>query len=333
MILLTVSLSCAWAKAPLNLASRSNFNHHRDVDTNSKLLRLRGGNADWRYFVAGGGAAAISHGITTPIDVVKTKMQGNPSKYRGMSLLSASQNIIKEFGMFFLLAGLGPTFVGYGLEGGLKFGAYESFKVIFANLWATPFYNLLTASVVAGSIAAIILCPMEEVRIKMVEKSSWKHETLLSGLLRIVKEHGLLSPFAGLPAMLSKQVPYTMGKQVSFDLISRTMRKLIATMFGEERVGDLAWLVSVCSAFVTSIIACICSQPGDMILTATYKAGRGEKKDFLSVARRIHDQGGLAGFFLGLQARLAHVAVIITTQLTAYDGVKALLGLPVTGAH
>ena len=33
---------------------------------------------DLRYFVAGGTCAAISHGITTPIDVVKTKIQAKP---------------------------------------------------------------------------------------------------------------------------------------------------------------------------------------------------------------------------------------------------------------
>lgn len=33
---------------------------------------------DYRFFVAGGTCAAFSHGITTPIDVVKTRIQANP---------------------------------------------------------------------------------------------------------------------------------------------------------------------------------------------------------------------------------------------------------------
>jgi len=38
--------------------------------TNSALATLK--NLDYRYFVAGGTCAAISHGVTTPIDVVRT---------------------------------------------------------------------------------------------------------------------------------------------------------------------------------------------------------------------------------------------------------------------
>ena len=301
--------------------------------TTDKLLQLRGGGADWRYFIAGGGAAAISHGITTPIDVVKTKMQGNPEKFKGVGLMGASHRVINEFGIMFLLAGLGPTFIGYGLEGAMKFGAYETCKGLFTEVFAKQFYNYLLASVVAGAIAAIILCPMEEVRIKMVENVDWKKESLISALLRLVKESGIFATFAGLPAMLSKQIPYTMGKQVSFDIISKVIRKIFINVLGEETVEDFPWLVTVCSAFVTSIIACICSQPGDMILTYTYKSEKNDAKDIISIANRILKERGLSGFFLGLQARLAHVAFIITSQLTFYDAMKILLGLPSTGSH
>jgi solute carrier family 25 phosphate transporter 3 len=71
---------------------------------------------DYRFFVAGGTCAAISHGITTPIDVVKTKIQADPKKYN-KGMVSSAALILKEGGPNALLGGLGPTVVGYGIEG------------------------------------------------------------------------------------------------------------------------------------------------------------------------------------------------------------------------
>jgi hypothetical protein len=87
-------------------------------------LDIRGGaldDVDWRFFLAGSICAATSHGITTPIDVVKTRMQTNPEKYKE-GVVKAARDIVAVEGPLFLLSGLGPTVVGYGLEGALKFG-------------------------------------------------------------------------------------------------------------------------------------------------------------------------------------------------------------------
>ena len=43
-------------------------------------------------------------------------MQTDPDKYN-KGVLSATKDIIASEGILFLLAGLGPTVVGYGLEG------------------------------------------------------------------------------------------------------------------------------------------------------------------------------------------------------------------------
>ena len=43
---------------------------------------------DVRYFIAGGGCAAFSHGIATPIDVVKTRMQADPEVSFGMFVVA-----------------------------------------------------------------------------------------------------------------------------------------------------------------------------------------------------------------------------------------------------
>ena len=119
-------------------------------------------DADWRHFAAGAVSASLSHGYTTPIDVIKTRMQTNPELYGG-SVSTAAKRIVKEEGVGFLAQGLAPTCAGYGVEGALKFGCYELLKPIFAEITPYKVFNYLCASVVAGAVASVVLCPAEEV--------------------------------------------------------------------------------------------------------------------------------------------------------------------------
>ena len=122
-----------------------------------------------------------------------------------------------------------------------------------------------------------------------------------------------------------------MSKQVSFDIIAAFLYTLAET-YKLSKI-DVKWPISIISAFLASILACLSSQPGDMILTATYKGKSGGSNGVGAICRDIYCKHGIAGFFLGTQARLAHVASIITSQLVLYDIVKLALRLPATGSH
>lgn len=124
---------------------------------------------DARYFISGGLCAAASHGVTTPIDVVKTRIQADPEVFN-KGLISSTKAIIEQDGAKALLGGLGPTIVGYGVEGAMKFGLYESLKPVFSQLLSVedPALPYLGASVVAGAVASVMLCPMERTRIRLV---------------------------------------------------------------------------------------------------------------------------------------------------------------------
>jgi solute carrier family 25 phosphate transporter 3 len=95
---------------------------------------------------------------------------------------------------------------------------------------------------------------------------------------------------------------------------------------------------------IASVMACLLSQPGDVILTETYKGGESDdatkKRSLAEISSTIYARNSnegiflaLSGFFTGLQARFVHVGMIITSQLVIYDLVKQLLGLPATGSH
>jgi solute carrier family 25 phosphate transporter 3 len=240
--------------------------------------------------------------------------------------LDATIQICKKEGPSELLKGLGPTVVGYGVEGAMKFGIYEVCKPIFKSL-TTEKLAFILSSFIAGAVAAILLVPMESLRIKQVTDPAYANDSILTGIPKIIKQDGLGSMMNGVWAMLAKQVPYTFGKQVSFDLIAVQMYAILQNFM--EVVNK--WLVSIMSAFCASIVACLCSQPGDMILTETYTTN--PPKPFLKVLDSIYKRGGIPDFFRGTQARMVHVGMIITSQLVVYDIVKQLLGLPATGSH
>ena len=138
----------------------------------------------------------------------------------------------------------------------------------------------------------------------------------------------LIIPLLPLP-LRPLQVPYTMSKQVSFDMFATILYSIAAT--AQLSASDVKWVISLTSAFFASILACLSSQPGDMILTATYRsktgAGIGE------IISEIYKKHGLSGFFIGVKARMAHIITIITSQLVMYDIIKIALKLPASGSH
>lgn len=95
-------------------------------------------------------------------------------------------NIIRGNGTLKLTTGLGPTILGYGLEGAVKFGIYESLKPVFTNLMNKDFtddtFPYLLSSVLAGAAASFVLCPMEAIRIKMVTSDDHRNYVSVSVL-------------------------------------------------------------------------------------------------------------------------------------------------------
>jgi solute carrier family 25 phosphate transporter 3 len=77
-----------------------------------------------------------------------------------------------------------------------------------ATTTSSTFLPYFMASVVAGAAASLVLCPMERTRIRLVTDPNFAAHGLFDGLQRIVQEEGISRVFSGLPAMLSKQVPY-----------------------------------------------------------------------------------------------------------------------------
>ncbi|KAG1335475.1 putative Adenine nucleotide transporter BT1, chloroplastic/mitochondrial [Cocos nucifera] len=78
--------------------------------------------------VIGAFAGAITGAITTPLDVMKTRLmiQGSANQYNG--LLNCAQTIIREEGPTAFLKGIGPRVLWIGIGGSIFFGVLERTK-------------------------------------------------------------------------------------------------------------------------------------------------------------------------------------------------------------
>ncbi|XP_031117031.1 S-adenosylmethionine carrier 1, chloroplastic/mitochondrial [Ipomoea triloba] len=78
--------------------------------------------------IIGAFAGALTGAITTPLDVVKTRLmiQGSSNQYKG--IVDCVQTIVREEGPQALLKGIGPRVLWIGIGGSIFFGVLESTK-------------------------------------------------------------------------------------------------------------------------------------------------------------------------------------------------------------
>ena len=88
----------------------------------AQVLATSAGNSkyDLLYYLkgalAGGICCSITHGALCPVDVVKTRIQLDPAKYN-RGLIGGFSQVVAEEGIAGLATGLGPTVVGYFVQG------------------------------------------------------------------------------------------------------------------------------------------------------------------------------------------------------------------------
>jgi solute carrier family 25 phosphate transporter 3 len=171
--------------------SSSEFKHPTAFTAHSK--KEYGLDYFLRGALAGGICCGVTHGALTPVDVVKTRMQLDPSKYSGM--ISGAAKIAAEEGAGALLTGLAPTCFGYFVQGWFKFGGVEYFKIKAVETlgeqkaWDNKTNIYLGAAAGAEFIADVFLCPLEATRIRLVSNPSYA-SSMPGAMAKMASEEG-----------------------------------------------------------------------------------------------------------------------------------------------
>lgn len=290
---------------------------------------------DVNYYIkgalAGGICCGITHGALCPVDVVKTRIQLDPVKYN-RGLIGGVKQVIAEEGMIGLATGLGPTVVGYFIQGWFKFGGVEFFKINIAQTvgaqaaWDNRTGIYLAASAMAEFIADIFLCPLEATRIRLVSNPQFA-SGLLPAATKLVKEEGVLRGwYSGFGPILFKQVPYTMAKfavqGMAAEAIANSLGKKVEELQGGTKLG-----VALGSGVVAGVAAAIISHPADTLLSKVNKAGAGGEGPIMTRLANIAKEIGFVKLAtVGLGARCVMIGTLTAGQFLLFDIVMDLTG-------
>jgi len=293
------------------------------------------GPFDLQYYLkgalAGGICCSVTHGALCPVDVVKTRIQLEPNVYN-KGMIAGFRQIIAAEGAGALATGLGPTALGYFIQGWFKFGGVEFFKINFTaalgeeKAWNNRTGIYLAAAACAEFIADIFLCPLEATRIRLVSNPSYA-DGLLTAFPKIMKTEGVLKGFySGFAPILFKQVPYTMAK---FAVQGWAAEKIYAginldskTATGSQKMG-----VSLSSGVIAGVAAAIISHPADTLLSLVNKEGAGGTGSIVSRLTNLAVEVGPAKLCLtGLGPRCVMIGSLTAGQFGIFDIVMEATG-------
>lgn len=290
---------------------------------------------DATYFakgaLAGGICCSLTHGALTPVDVVKTRIQLSPAKYN-TGMLGGFRTIIAEEGAAALATGLGPTIVGYFVQGWFKFGGVEFFKIKATHhlgtedAWKYRMGIYLASAACAEFIADIFLCPLEATRIRLVSNPSFA-TGLLTAAPKIVQMEGFVKGFySGFGPILFKQIPYTMAK---FAVQGAAAEQIYASMGETPKSlspgGNLS--VSLGSGIIAGVAAAIISHPADTLLSLVNKEGAGGSGSIASRLKNLARETGFRKLCLnGLGPRCVMIGTLTAGQFAIFDTVLAATG-------
>lgn len=283
------------------------------------------------FALAGAIGCGVTHGAMTPVDVVKTRIQLEPTVYN-KGMVGSFKQVVSAEGAGALLTGLGPTVLGYSMQGAFKFGGYELFKTTFIGQLGFDTASQYKNSIYIGSAALaeffadIALCPLEATRIRLVSQPTFANG-LVGGFSRIFKEEGAGSFYNGFTPILFKQIPYNIAKFLVFERAAEAIYSAIPTP-KSELSHSAATGINLGAGVIAGMAAAFVSQPADTLLSKVNKTKKAPGQSTMGLLVQLAKQLGVRGSFTGLPTRLFMIGTLTSLQFTIYGSLKTALGCP-----
>ena len=237
-------------------------------------------DARWQLFVCGFFGACSGELVTTPLDLVKTRLQvatelGRAPARAGYSggWLRALRAVARDEGVAELYRGLRPALLRQASYGTLRVGMYEPAKAALAGAGVAPGLPLkLLAGMLCGGAAAGLCCPTDVVKVRMQADGlagRRRYAGALAALRDIFRAEGLRGLYGGAVPTMQRAAIVAAVELASYDEIKEQLARRLAL---DAAAASTHLAAAVCAGFLSALAA----SPADVIKSRLMNQPRDE---------------------------------------------------------
>ncbi|KAG7391284.1 hypothetical protein PHYPSEUDO_005233 [Phytophthora pseudosyringae] len=295
-------------------------------------VRVPSGSFTYRHFLGGAVGGMTAALITSPLEVVKTRLQirGGSGSFGTQTTFGVMRSIGRTESVFGLWRGITPTLIGVIPARAIYFGSYSTFKEKFSSYGLSGRqYNLLSAAG-AGSISATLCCPIWVVKTRLQLMPA--HAMATAAVT--TRQNAVSVGFAEVEtAVAAKARPqFSSVRQVALDMYRKEgprafFRGLSASYWGisesaiqfalyeecKEHIEEPTNLKYFLTAGACKLLASVCTYPHEVVRTrmrdqrAPLNSKDLKYKSMIQSLIKIYKEEGRRGLYSGMPAHLMRV--------------------------
>jgi len=260
--------------------------------------------AAWQRAAAGAGAYLAATLISSPTDVVKTRLQQD--KTRQLSAMAMAKDMFVNEGPAVFFKGLLPALM-------CTPAAAVQYTLMDPLRGVMPLY---CAAAIAGTLDITIKCPFDRIKTQLQSQPAHgRSRGALELLFETARVQGLAALWSGYGATLARDLPYLIVKWVVYATVQG--------LFGVQ-VGAGGWLSNAKNLFAgacAGAVAATVVTPADVVKTRLQLTEG--KATIPAVSRELLAKEGPGAFFKGVAPRLARIPIYTAVTLATFDLIKA----------
>jgi len=284
---------------------------------------------DWKNFVTGGTAGAVSRTVTNPLERLKILRQLGIPEYKGLNFWKAMKHIAKTEGFVGFLKGNGANVVRVFPFTAFQFYFYELFKkLLFPNGEKNNYKMKLLCGGLSAICTSTLTYPLDLVRTFLSIQTSTNKTavmgdkpSMIGGMVNIAKTHGFFGLYRGWLMSMIGVVPYLALQLSVFDWT--------ATHYMPDKKSKWFDIVNLLIGGWAGFVGAGLTYPTDVMRRKMQLSGIDKTADsytsIFDCARKMYKADGYKAFFRGFVSSQVKIVPAAAIMFMTNERLKKLL--------